>query len=189
MPKIDAPTVAEHHRRRRADLVSAATELLATQGADAVTLGAVGTATGLARSSVYQYFGSAHALVAAVVEDIFPRATERLDAAVAGANTPADELDEYVRTALHMATEPAHRAVYALERGTLPETCRTRIIELHAEQFAPLRAAIADLGVGDPELTTALVRGLIGAAVRAVSEGAPIRRVQRRTLSLIHDGL
>ncbi len=52
MPRIDAPTVAEHHQMRRAALMAAAGDLLATQGVESVTLGAVGAAAGLARSSV-----------------------------------------------------------------------------------------------------------------------------------------
>ena len=88
MPRIDAPTVAEHHARRRAALVAAGADLLASGGVEAVTLGAVGSATGLARSSVYQYFDSAPALLAAVVEEVFPRSTAKLRAAVERAATP-----------------------------------------------------------------------------------------------------
>ena len=61
MPRIDAPTVAEHHAQRRAALLAAAEELLAEQGVEAVTPAAVGARAGLARSSVYQYFSSSPA--------------------------------------------------------------------------------------------------------------------------------
>jgi len=74
-----------------------------------VSLATVGAATGLARSSVYQYFDSTPALLAAVVEDEFPRATERLRSAVTEGVNPAEQIDAFVRTALEMATEPTHR--------------------------------------------------------------------------------
>jgi AcrR family transcriptional regulator len=189
MPKIDAPTVAEHHTRRRAALIQAGTELLADQGLDAVTLAAVGAATGLARSSVYQYFDSAPGLVAAVVEDAFPRATERLEAAVAAASTPRQQVDAYLRTALDLATDPTHRALYALADADLPQHCRSRVIELHGSQYAPLGRAVAALGVRDPELTTRLLGGLLQAGARAIVEGRSRDRVEQCLLTLLDDGL
>lgn len=189
MPKIDAPTVAEHHSRRRAALLAAGADILAAHGAEAVTLAAVGAAAGLARSSVYQYFGSAPELLAAVVEDAFPRATDRLRAAAGQAGTPAARIDAYLLTALAMATEPAHRALYALGRTPMPDSCRARLAELHDDLYAPLRAAIAELATPDPELTTRLVLGLLSAASQAVTDGTPVDRVQQQTLSLLHAGL
>ena len=189
VPRIDAPTVVEHHSRRRAALVHAGAELLASGGVDAVTLGAVGSATGLARSSVYQYFGSAPALLAAVVEDVFPRSTEKLRAAVDRAGTPQNKVDAYLSTALDLATDPAHRSLYALAGTGLPDECRARIAELHEAQFAPLRNAVRGLGVPDPALSTRLVLGVLQAATQAVVDGAPRARVRREVLALVHDGL
>ena len=189
MPRIDAPTVAEHHSRRRAALVRAGTELLASGGVDAVTLGAAGSAAGLARSSVYQYFDSAPALLAAVVEDAFPRSTEQLRSAVDRAVSPQDQVDAYLVTALDLVADPAHRSLYALAGTGLPEECRARIAELHEEQLAPLRGAVRGLGVPDPALSTRLVLGVLQAATQAVVAGAPRARVKREVLALVHDGL
>jgi AcrR family transcriptional regulator len=189
VPKIDAPTVAEHHRRQRAALLAAGGELLANQGVDAVTPAAVGAAAGLARSSVYQYFDSSPALLAAIVEDAFPRATEQLLGATAKAATPTAKIDAYVHTALLMATDPAHRSLYALASVELPAACRARVAELHQEQYAPLRAALAELAVPEIDLTLALVRGLVGAAIQAIIAGAPRKRVESRLLAMVHGGL
>jgi len=126
---------------------------------DAVSLATVGAATGLARSSVYQYFDSTPALLAAVVEDEFPRATERLRSAVTEGVDPAEQIDAFVRTALEMATEPTHRSLYALGNAGLPPVCRARLVELH------------------------------GAAVQAIRGGAPLMRVQPQALTLIQAGL
>ncbi|HEY5248577.1 MAG TPA: TetR/AcrR family transcriptional regulator, partial [Dermatophilaceae bacterium] len=176
-------------RRQRAALLAAGSELLATQGVDAVTPAAVGAAAGLARSSVYQYFDSSPALLAAIIEDAFPRATEQLRSAVGKAATPAAKIDAYVRTALVMASDPAHRSLYALVGVELPAACRARLDELHQEQYAPLRAALVDLAVPDTDLTLALVHGLVGAATQAIIAGAPRKRVETRLLALIHSGL
>jgi len=189
MPKIDAPTVAEHHRRRRAALIEAGGTLLAEQGLDAVTLASVGAATGLARSSVYQYFDSTPALIAAVVEDAFPRATDLLAAAVAKAPTPLEKVTSYVRVALDLAADPAHRSLYALADADLPVHCRARLGELHQEQYAPLVDAVAGLGVKDAVLTTRLLGGLIQSGARAINDGLPKGHVQQQTLALIRKGL
>ena len=56
MPRITAPTVAEHRDQRWADLVAAGQELLVTEGPDAVTMTAVAARAGLSRTAVYEYF-------------------------------------------------------------------------------------------------------------------------------------
>ena len=189
MPRIDAPTVAEHHAQRRAALLAAAEELLAEQGVEADTPAAVGARAGLARSSVYQYFSSSPAIVAAVVEDAFPRAIEQLRAAMAATTTPAEQVDAYVTTALRLAGDRTHRSLRALAVADLPEHCQARMDELHREQTTPLVDALKALGAPDPALTAALVSGVVRAAAQAVAEGAPAARVTRRTLALIHEGI
>ncbi|NTW40703.1 MAG: TetR family transcriptional regulator [Cellulomonadaceae bacterium] len=189
MPKIDAPTVAEHHSRRRQALLSAAATLLADKGLDGVTLAAVGAAAGLARSSVYQYFDSTPALLAAVVEDVIPREIARLNLAVTAAGSPAERLDAFVRATLETAGDPTHTSLGALGHAALPPECMARIHELHDEQRAPLRGVVAELGQPDPELTVQLVMGMVAAAARAVADGQPLERVVDRTLALVHAGL
>ncbi len=121
-----------------------------------------------------------------MVEDAFPCDTTTLRLAVAKAWTPVDAVNAYVGAALDIATGPAHRA---LAGPGLPPECRDRLAELHAEQQAPLRAAVTALGVVDPALTTTLVLGVVDAASHAVVAGAPKSRVRREALALVHHGL
>lgn len=189
MPRISAPTVAKHHAQQRAALLRAATDILVDRGATAVTPAAVGAAAGLARSSVYQYFPSSAALLAAIIEEAFPPADAALRTAMARARGPAERIDAYVRETLKLAAAGAHRAAAALSAADVPPACRVRLVELHQAQAAPMVRAVHELGVPAPELTAALIGGLIQAAVRAVDNGAPPRTVTRRTLALIHHGL
>ena len=69
MPKISAPTVAEHRARQRAALLDAARVLLEEQGYPALTFGALADRTGLARPTVYEYFGSKDDLMVARSEE------------------------------------------------------------------------------------------------------------------------
>lgn len=189
MPRIDAPTVAEHHRQRRRALLEAAGELLVSGGPEAVTLGAVGARTGLARSSVYQYFGSAADLIAALVEDAFPEATASLVAACAGCADPADRLDAYSRAYLAAATDERHRALGALSQAGLPPACRERVAQLHHQQVAPLREALDGLGVPDPDQAARLVLGVLRAAAAEVMAGVAVEPTAQRAVAMVHGGV
>lgn len=185
MPKIAAPTLAEHRARQRAALLDAATELLVTEGAAAVTPGAVGAAVGLARSSVYQYFDSGASIIAAIIEDAFPRSNALLTAALAGLEDPLEVMEAYVRETLRQAAEGAHRAAAALTGVDLPAGCRDRLAALHHEQVAPLLGALQRLDVPDVTVVARLIAGLLESAMAAVETGAAVDDVARSALRMI----
>src|SRR5665647_1897633 len=172
MPKISAPTVAEHRVRQRSALLEAATELLVSGGVSAVTPAAVGAAAGLARPSVYQYFTSGADILAGVIEDAFPRANESLQVALDAAVGPAEKLDAYVRETLRLAAEGANRPAAALAAAQLPDECLARLRELHREQAAPFMDALQTLGVPELQLTAQLLGGVTEAAMGAIEHGA-----------------
>lgn len=185
MPKISAPTVAEHRVRQRDALLHAAVDLLVAAGVNAVTPAAVGAAAGLARPSVYQYFSSGADILSAVIEDAFPRANEALRLALESADGPAEELDTYVRVSLRLAREGAHRPAAALSAAQLPDECMARLRELHHEQAAPFLRALRELGTPELELTAQLLGGVLEAAMGAVESGASLGAVTERTLTLV----
>jgi AcrR family transcriptional regulator len=189
MPKISAPTVAEHRVRQRDALLRAATELLVSGGVNAVTPAAVGAAAGLARPSVYQYFSSGADILAAVIEDAFPRANASLRSALDQVNGPAERLDEYVRVTLRLAAEGAHRPAAALAAAQLPRECLARLEELHHEQAAPFMEALQELGVPELMLTVRLLGGALEAAMGAIESGASLAVVTERTLSLVRSAV
>lgn len=186
MPKISAPTVVEHRAKKRSALVAAATELLVNGGVSAVSPAAVGAAAGLSRPSVYQYFDSGAAILAAIIEDAFPPANAALAAALSGRAEPRERLDAYVRETLTLAAAGNHRPAVALRGATLPAACRSRIAELHREQAAPFVAALAALGVPELAITARLLGGTIEAAMDAVESGADLETVTARTLALVY---
>lgn len=189
MPKIEAATVAEHHQMRRAALIGAAADLLARDGVEAVTLAAVGSAAGLARSSVYQYFDSTGAVLAAVVEAAIPRAAASMATAVESAPDPRAKVLAWVRAYLAAVTDPAHRALADLGGLTLPSECQDRIDALHAAKAAPLVSALTDLGTDDPQLTAALIEGIARVGAERINAGASPERVQRRVAHFVSAAL
>jgi AcrR family transcriptional regulator len=189
MPRITAPTVAEHRARRRQALLAAALDLLVEQGVGAVTPAAVGAATGLARSSVYQYFASTDDLLQAAVEGAFPPAQDAVLAAMAHARTPREQVEVYLTATMRLATGRAHRAAAAIAESDLPEPCRARLQELHRHQATPLVQALTDLGATEPVLTAQLLGGLVEAARRAIDGGEPVDVVCERTLAMARAAL
>lgn len=188
MPRIDAPTVAEHHVMRRAAIVAAARDLLGSAGASAVTPAAVASRAGLARTSVYQYFPSTGALVAAAVEATFAEANRTLADVVAQAGDPRARIHAYVRHALLLAARD-HEPFRRLSLGDLPPECVARVRELHGAMLAPLQAAVEDLGAGDPTLGTALVFGAVSAAAEVIEHGGDPKATTTRALAFIDAGL
>lgn len=189
MPKISAPTVAEHRERQRAALLHAATEILVADGVSAVTPAAVGAAAGLARPSVYQYFASGADIVAAIVEDAFPRANRMLAESLATTSSASERLDGYIRATLHLAASGYHRPASALAGASLPAECMARLGELHREQAAPFVAALAALGVPDVPVTARLLGGMIESAMVLVESGQPLELVLDRTVALVRSAI
>ncbi|MGW4501345.1 TetR/AcrR family transcriptional regulator [Micromonospora sp. NPDC004336] len=166
MPRIQAPSVAEHHARQRRALLDAARALLA-ESAQAPSMAAVGRRAGLARTSVYQYFTSADELLAAVVADVFPDWAGQVVARVAAAPTPATRVWAYVEANVDLFTSSEQAVARALTQVVEPRMLRGPMEEFHARLQVPLRQALADFGEPEPETIAELVDSLIVQASRA----------------------
>lgn len=177
MPKISAPTVAEHRARRLRALLEAARGLVAEQGPDALTLTALAARAGLSRPGVYEYFRSRDDLVAAMVKDELPRWIEELERQARRYADPADRIGAFVRTQLHMISDGRHAAAVVLAGHALDHAAQEQVMAEHARLLAPLVEALTDLGVDQPELRARLVQGVVSAA--SSSLGADELRNQR----------
>lgn len=171
MPRIDAPTLAEHQALRRQALVEAAAHLLGTDGPAAVTPAAVAARAGLARTSTYQYFPSTAALISAAAEERFSAIRAAVVAAVDPAAPAGKRIGAYVGALFDQAVTSlvGMEGVMSLP---LPEECRSRLRQLHSEVLAPMVAAMEQAGVLDPAGTVLMVNGAVQAAARRVAEGA-----------------
>ena len=81
--------MAEHRSMQRAALLDAARSLLSEGGTEALTFPALAERTGLARSSVYEYFRSRAAVVEELCEVDFPVWAADVSAAMERAGTAA----------------------------------------------------------------------------------------------------
>ncbi|MCC9307068.1 TetR/AcrR family transcriptional regulator [Kitasatospora sp. RB6PN24] len=178
MPKIRAATLAEHRLRQRTALLDAARALLTEGGPEALTFPALAARTGLARSSVYEYFRSRTDLVEQLCELDLPLWAAEIEAAMAAADGPLAHLEAYVRGQLTLAGDPRHRAVLALGTLELDEAARARIRAAHGALTELVVDDLAALGHPEPRLTAALLQGLVEAAVRRSADCSAADREQ-----------
>jgi AcrR family transcriptional regulator len=172
MPRIRAASVAEHRTMQRRALLDAARALLSEGGTEALTFPALAERTGLARSSVYEYFRSRAAVVEELCAVDFPVWAAEVEAAMAAADTPEAQIEAYVRAQLGLVGDRRHRAVVAISAGELDAGAREKIRAAHGGLVAMVVAALSELGHAEPRLIAMLLQGAVDAAVRRIELGA-----------------
>lgn len=183
MPRIQADTVAEHHAQQRRALLDAARALLA-ETAEAPSMGAVGRRAGLARSSVYQYFPSAEALLVAVVADVFPDWAGQVTAKVAAAPTPAAQAWAYVEANVELFASSEQAVARALTRVVEPHVLQGPMEAFHARLQVPLLQALADLGEREPRTMAEHIDLLIMHASRGLDGGSSVNQAEQAQIAL-----
>lgn len=180
MPRIDAPTVAEHRAKVLERLVDAAEEILRQRDAE-LTAGAVTARAGIARNSIYRYVESVDDLRAHVVARYLPTWTATVDAAVAAAPTPADRIVTWVRVNLEQAHASGHGWLMEALRSADISTLAVEVVDLAHHS---MRTVVADawgdiLGPGSPALPVAagLTVGVVDSGFRLLDAGLPLEVV------------
>lgn len=168
MPRIQAPTVAEHRAQRIRGILDAARALMEETG-EPPSMGDVGKRTGLARSSVYQYFDSVEKLLTAVASDVFPDWTNRVCTRVAEAATPGARVWAYVEENFAIFTSREMVVAQVLARVIAPQDFQAPMKEFHLQLQVPLREALIDLNEPEPEAMADLIDSLIMKASNDVS--------------------
>ncbi|MFD8031324.1 TetR/AcrR family transcriptional regulator [Streptomyces sp. NPDC059717] len=164
--------MAEHRSMQRAALLDAARSLLSEGGTEALTFPALAERTGLARSSVYEYFRSRAAVVEELCAVDFPVWAAEVEAAMAVADGPEAKIEAYVRRQLALVGDRRHRAVVAISASELDAGAREKIRAAHGGLVAMIVDALAGTGHREPRLAAMLLQGLVDAAVRRIELGA-----------------
>ena len=167
MPKIQAPTVALHRELRRQQMIEAAMELALAHGAESVTVAAVATKAGLARSSIYEYFASSADLVADLVLEELDYYTRRLAVAISGASDPYRRIELWITESLRYVADGRHMLVKSLNTIDTPDERKEEIVLGHRRMMAPLMNSLTEIGLKD-------VRGA-GVLIASVTDAASIR--------------
>jgi AcrR family transcriptional regulator len=177
MPRINAPTVAEHRAAQQRAILDAADELL-HETHHAPSLAQVAERAGLARTSIYQYFGSQKELLQALAREVFPRWTERIAGAVAAAPTPGEAVVAYAIANIELVAEGSHAVGTALANLDPEEDLDGQAQAMHAKAREPLVGALAGLGIADPDAIADLVTAVIHAAGRMIESGQDLDTVR-----------
>lgn len=172
VPRIRAASVAEHRSMQRGALLDAARSLLSEGGTEALTFPALAERTGLARSSVYEYFRSRAAVVEELCEVDFPVWAAEVESAMEAASTPEGKVEAYVRSQLALVGDQRHRAVVAISSSELDAGAREKIRAAHGGLVAMIVEALGALGHEQPRMAAMLLQGVVDAAVRRIELGA-----------------
>lgn len=172
MPRITAPTVAEHRVAQRRALLDAGVAVVTEAGVAAATPRTVAERAGLARSTFYEYFPSRDDLLAAIALQAFDDWAAEIDEALSGVEPGRARLHAYIAATLRMAADGKHDLATQLQEAELSPTSFDVIMQLHERITAPLRELLAGLGVADADRFAALVQGLIDAGLGLVAHGA-----------------
>ncbi|MFF8608126.1 TetR/AcrR family transcriptional regulator [Streptomyces sp. NPDC015346] len=164
--------MAEHRTMQRGALLDAARSLLSEGGTEALTFPALAERTGLARSSVYEYFRSRAAVVEELCAVDFPVWAAEVESAMARADDAEGKVEAYVRTQLELVGDRRHRAVVAISASELDDGAREKIRAAHGGLVAMIVEALAELGQAEPRLGAMLLQGVVDAAVRRIELGA-----------------
>ena len=170
-------------------LLAAARDLLIAEGYSGLSFGTLAARTGLARPTVYSYFGTNDDLVVALCEAEFPLVAVETERAVQRAATPREQIAAFIRAQLRIAQQRPYRIAHALATAPLSVETRQRIMALHHELMPSAVPLFTRLGHPQPALAASLLQGLINAAVALTDAGQPPRRVAEATVNAALDGL
>ncbi|MFE5855079.1 TetR/AcrR family transcriptional regulator [Streptomyces sp. NPDC056500] len=163
--------MAEHRTMQRDALLDAARSLLSEGGTEALTFPALAERTGLARSSVYEYFRSRAAVVEELCAVDFPVWAAEVEGAMARADTAEGKIEAYVRQQLTLVGDRRHRAVVAISASELDAGAREKIRAAHGGLITMIGEALGELGHRQPRLAAMLLQGVVDAAVRRIELG------------------
>nr|WP_197972414.1 MULTISPECIES: TetR/AcrR family transcriptional regulator [Streptomyces] len=156
---------------QRAALLDAARSLLSEGGTEALTFPALAERTGLARSSVYEYFRSRAAVVEELCAVDFPVWAAEVETAMAAVDGAEAKVEAYVRAQLALVGDQRHRAVVAISASELDAGAREKIRAAHGGLVAMIVEALRELGHAEPRLAAMLVQGVVDSAVRRIELG------------------
>ena len=171
MPKIQAPSIAEHRELRRHQLISAAMELALEGGAEAVTVSAVAHKAGLSRSSIYEYFSSSADLIADLVVEELDYYTARLAEAIKGATDPFEKIELWIAEGLRYVEDGRHMLVKSLNTVSTPEYRKEEIALGHRRLISPLRQALSETGIKEIASAAAFLQSVTDSASTRIDAG------------------
>lgn len=189
MPKISAPTVAEHRAAQRAALVRAGVEVLLESGIAGTIPRVVCERAGLTRSSFYDYFRSKDDLLVAIAIDAIESWDREIEEALTDVEPGLAQLRAYVDATMRMTADGRHEVAGALREADLSPSSMDDFMRLHDALLRPLIHVLEHLGIEEAQRRAFLVQGMIGAGMELISHGVDERTAADDIYRILVDGL
>lgn len=178
MPKIDAPTVAEHRARVQQRLVDAAESILRDSPSQPLTAAAVSAQAGIARNSIYRYVDSVDDLRVLVIRRYLPDWLAAVSSAMDDAKGPKQQIVTWVEANLQQAADTGHGWLMGIVQ-TMPSnpSIDDTIDQAHTVMRGSINQAWSDLLDADESKTriaAALTAGILNAGFRELAAGRPV---------------
>lgn len=133
MPRIRAATIDEHRSQTRAALLSAAREIIESEGTADIPLADVALEAGVGRTTFYDYFTDRDDLIASLVETELPNVIQELIESVSRDLPPVERLAALaVKTVEFVADDRVFGVILHQEVGRLGPDAQARIREAHS---------------------------------------------------------
>jgi AcrR family transcriptional regulator len=181
--------VAEQREWRRTQLIAAAAEIALESGGDAVTVSALAQRAGLARTSVYEYFGSSAELVADLIIEELTGFTEILNNAVRLANQPNEAIKFWIESALQYIADGRHLLAKALSATSLPKDRSQQVATAHRALLAPIHEALTELGIKDTQFALLMIQTITDVATKRIESGNNAEAEIQKALNFCIAGL
>ncbi|MDO5068097.1 MAG: TetR/AcrR family transcriptional regulator [Propionibacteriaceae bacterium] len=180
MPKIAAPTVAQHRAMVQRRLVDAAEQIMRSGEPEKLTAGAVTSAAGIARNSIYRYVDSVDDLRGLVLERYLPAWLDAVAAELEPMDDPAQRIVAWVAANIRQAAATGHGWLMTLSTGITPSPVTRRVMDkAHHVMRETLSQAWAAL-VPDQDrgrVAAALTRGVLESSFRQLDAGVAVELV------------
>lgn len=199
MPRIRADSIAQHKALTRAAILDAAEDALASLDFDAVSIGVVADFAGLPRSTLYDYFSSREALVAALIEERVPPLFNEWRRMLSG-TTALERLESFFTATFSMAALHPKLTSALLGAGRrIPRSDHDEYLPIIFGVFDQIRSLVesgieaGEFAVAEPaalaEALTDLFAGGIDDIVGRDRPKVPVETVIATRLGLLRGGV
>ncbi len=193
MPKIDAPTVREHHAMVKAKLVAATEQILHEKGPEGLSAGAVAKRAGIARNSIYRYVDSVEDLKFLALEQYVPRWIQLIFSQVHQDSDPAEQLADFAVASLRQTRESSHGWLMSIMRTSARRQPRSSeriqaegdIQDVHSRIGGFIKECWDKLGVEHPEVWAGYSQALIFESFKLAESGVDLEVLLRNLRSSI----
>lgn len=185
MPKIDAPTVREHHAMVKQKLIAAAEAVLREKGPEGLSAGAVAEQAGIARNSIYRYVDSVDDLKLLALEQHVPRWSAAVFSQINPGDGPAQKLADFAVASLYQTKDSSHGFLMSLMRNGVRQhaisheraRAQTEVKSIHVEVSSFIHDQWIELGVSNPEVWAGYVQAIIFESFGQVEAGANVEEL------------